>query len=117
VLIGYGRMGTSDPWRGVPAAWNQISGAKVIIEIQKKGSETEFSGGSHFFRDMTSSQTCYFSVPSEGPLTIDWSYIADQERLSKGEHVTHVRSGKPLSVKVDGKSGRGIVSIDTASLN
>jgi hypothetical protein len=117
VLIGYGRMGTSDPWRGVPAAWSQISGAKVIIEVQKKGRETEFSGGSHFFRDMTSSQTCYFSVASEGPHTIDWRYISDQERLSKGTHVTHVRSSKPLSVKVDGRSGRGIVAIDTASFN
>jgi hypothetical protein len=110
MLIGYGRMGTSDPWRGVPAAWSQISFAKVIVEIQKKGSETELSQGSHFFHNMTSSETCYFSIFSEDMRAIDWDYITKQETLSKQGHVTHVRSASPLTVKVDGKSGRGIVT-------
>ncbi len=117
VLIGYGRMGTSDPWRGVPAAWNQISGARVIVEIQKRGQETEFSGGSHFYRDMTSSETCYFSVGLDDPNMIDWNFISRQEKMAKGVHVTHVRSRDSLSVKVDGKSGRGIVAIEPNRLS
>ena len=32
VLIGFGRWGTSDPPLGVPVAWGQISGARVIVE-------------------------------------------------------------------------------------
>lgn len=32
LLIGPGRWGTTERWLGVPVAWNQINGAKVILE-------------------------------------------------------------------------------------
>ena len=32
VLIGVGRWGSADPWLGIPVTWEQISGARVIVE-------------------------------------------------------------------------------------
>ncbi|MBI3189312.1 MAG: histidine kinase, partial [Ignavibacteriales bacterium] len=32
LLIGVGRWGTLDPWLGIPVRWDQISGAKAIVE-------------------------------------------------------------------------------------
>ncbi len=37
VLIGFGRWGTSDPSLGIPVAWGQISGARVIVEATLPG--------------------------------------------------------------------------------
>ena len=32
ILIGLGRWGSADPWLGIPVTWEQISGARVIVE-------------------------------------------------------------------------------------
>ena len=32
ILIGVGRWGSADPWLGIPVTWEQISGARVIVE-------------------------------------------------------------------------------------
>src|SRR5258708_38251037 len=32
LLIGVGRWGSNDPWLGIPVTWDQISGARVIVE-------------------------------------------------------------------------------------
>ena len=33
ILVGPGRWGTADPWLGIPVKWQQISGAKIIVEV------------------------------------------------------------------------------------
>ena len=32
ILIGVGRWGSKDPWLGIPVTWDQVSGARVIVE-------------------------------------------------------------------------------------
>src|SRR6267154_3069577 len=32
LLIGVGRWGSNDPWLGIPVEWDEISGARVIVE-------------------------------------------------------------------------------------
>jgi len=32
ILIGVGRLGSNDPWLGIPVEWDEISGARVIVE-------------------------------------------------------------------------------------
>src|SRR5262249_16773226 len=32
LLIGVGRWGSNEPWLGIPVAWDQISGARTIVE-------------------------------------------------------------------------------------
>jgi len=31
ILIGVGRLGSNDPWLGIPVEWDEISGARVIV--------------------------------------------------------------------------------------
>ena len=32
MLVGVGRWGSNDPWLGIPVEWDEISGARVIVE-------------------------------------------------------------------------------------
>lgn len=112
LLIGFGRIGTSDPWRGIPGPWSQFSGAKVIVEVQREGMETQPSQGSHFFHNLTSGRVCYFSVPLAGRFGIDWDYLTSQETVSEHAFVRHVRCESPLVVMVDGRTRRGVVCHD-----
>lgn len=109
LLIGFGRIGTSDPWRGIPGGWHRFCGAKVIVEVQRKGMETAFSQGSHFFHNMTSREVAYFSVTSEGKFPIDWQWLERLETVAQGTYVRHVCTDWPLIVKVDGRCRRGVV--------
>ena len=52
LLIGPGRWGSSDPWLGIPVTWEQISGAKSIIEMSIEGLNADPSFGSHFFHNL-----------------------------------------------------------------
>ncbi|HEX9614256.1 MAG TPA: PEP/pyruvate-binding domain-containing protein, partial [Bacteroidota bacterium] len=45
VLIGVGRWGTLDPWLGIPVKWDQISGARAIVEAGFKDMEVTPSQG------------------------------------------------------------------------
>ena len=62
VLVGPGRWGSFDPWIGIPVAWHQISGARVIVEVPAKDLPMEPSQGTHFFHNMTSAGIGYFSL-------------------------------------------------------
>ncbi len=50
ILLVAGRLGSSDPWLGIPTTWSQISQAKVIIETGLPGFEVEPSQGPTSFR-------------------------------------------------------------------
>jgi hypothetical protein len=110
VLIGFGRWGSSDPWLGVPVVWGQISAARVIVEAALPGMSPEMSQGSHFFHNMIGFQVLYLSVPRESGLPVDWAWLEKQESLHETSFVRHVRTTVPLLVKVDGRSGRGMIA-------
>jgi hypothetical protein len=109
LLIGFGRWGTSDPWRGIPVTWDQISWARLIVEASFAGMEADFSQGSHFFHNLTSFKVSYFSIPGSGKHKLDMEWIENQTEIAKTRFVRHVRTAKPLTVRVDGKKGRGII--------
>jgi len=109
LLIGFGRWGSSDPWLGIPVEWNQISGAKVIIEATLPGMDVEQSQGSHFFHNLTSFQVCYMSVHHAGQYKIDWKWLEKQKEVAGTDLVSHIRLVRPLTIKVDGRSGRGVI--------
>ncbi len=109
ILIGYGRWGSSDPSAGIPVQWEQISGAKVIIETLKENVYAEMSQGSHFFQNVTSFKVCYFSLPPKNSHMIDWAWLNNQEVIEENKFVKHVRVSKPLMIKVDGRTGRGVI--------
>jgi len=109
VLIGFGRWGTTDPFAGVPVDFGQISGAKVIVESSLPDLRITMSQGSHFFHNMTSFRVLYFSISPEGESRIDWDWLGRQRVVSRSEFIVHVELERPLVVKVDGRSGRGVI--------
>jgi len=109
LLIGFGRWGSSDPWLGIPVNWGQISGAKAIVEATIPGMDVDLSQGAHFFHNMTSFRISYFSVNHHGKYSIRWDWLRNQELVNESEFVRHVRLATPLMVRVDGRSGRGVI--------
>jgi hypothetical protein len=111
LLIGFGRWGTSDPWLGIPVAWGQISGARVIVEATLPDVQPDLSQGSHFFHNLLSFRVLYISVEHYGPHRIDWEWLGRQPVVQSTGHLAHVRLPKPLQIRVDGASGRGVVQL------
>jgi len=109
LLIGFGRWGSQDPWLGIPVNWAQIGGARAIVEATLPTMRVEPSQGSHFFHNITSFGICYFSVPHLPGKGIDWAWLAGRTAAREERFVRHVVLSTPLTVKVDGKSGRGVV--------
>jgi len=109
LLIGFGRWGTTDPLGGIPVEFGQISGAKVIVESPLASVPYALSQGSHFFHNVTSFRIFYFSVQEHEGLPIDWEWLRAQPARRVGSLVKHVELPTALLVKVDGRSGRGVV--------
>ena len=108
-LIGFGRWGSADPWLGVPVAWGDVAGAKVLVEASRPERGIEMSQGSHFFHNISSFGVAYFSFPPGGSGTLDWEWLESRPAEAEGPFVRHVRLASPLSVEVDGRAGRGII--------
>jgi hypothetical protein len=109
LLIGFGRWGTSDSSLGIPVAWGQISGARVIVEATLPDVQPDLSQGSHFFHNLLSFHVLYISVEHYGPHRIDWEWLGRQPAVQSTDHLTHVRLPKPLDIRFDGASGRGVI--------
>ncbi|MGA2904952.1 MAG: histidine kinase, partial [Candidatus Korobacteraceae bacterium] len=110
VLIGVGRWGSTDPWLGIPVAWDQISGARVIVESGFHDFRVAPSQGSHFFQNLTAFQIGYFTVnPDAGEGFVDWQWLAQQPAMEEHGCVRHLRFDSPLVVAMNGKSSRGMI--------
>lgn len=110
VLIGVGRWGSTDPWLGIPVTWDEISGARVIVETGFRDFRVTPSQGSHFFQNLTSFQVGYFTVNAEtGDGFVDWDWIGAQPAQGEFGFVRHLRFAEPLVVKMAGKEGSGAI--------
>lgn len=109
LLIGFGRWGCSDPWLGIPVDWSNISGAQVLVEATLPDMDIELSQGSHFFHNLTSLQLLYFNIKHTGEHAIDWEWLNSLKVLRETEFVKHVVPDEPLAIRVDGRSGRGVI--------
>lgn len=112
VLIGPGRWGSFDPWIGIPVVWHQISWARVIVEVPAKDLPMEPSQGTHFFHNMTSAGIGYFSLGgSNHKEFVRWDLLQalPGEEIALG--VRHVRLAQPLSVRMDGQTQQGVISL------
>jgi hypothetical protein len=110
LLIGVGRWGTLDPWLGIPVNWDQISGARAIVESSFKDFMVSPSQGSHFFQNLTSFMISYFTVNSfkeEG--FVDWDWLLEQPVIEEKKYTRHVRLQKPLTIKMNGQQNKGII--------
>jgi hypothetical protein len=111
ILMGFGRIGTSDPWLGIPLLWWQMSQAKVVIEADLGNLVVEPSLGSHFHHNLTSLKMGYFHIGQKNVNQeyINWKVLKQADVIQETEHVTHVRYDKPLIIKIDGLSNQGII--------
>ncbi|HEX9887262.1 MAG TPA: PEP/pyruvate-binding domain-containing protein [Longimicrobiales bacterium] len=110
LLVGFGRWGSSDPWLGIPVTWSQVAGARAIVEASLPSMNVDPSQGSHFFHNLSSFQVSYFTVHhARDSDVIDWNWLAKQPAVAESELLRHVRLENPLLVRVDGRTGRGVV--------
>lgn len=111
LLIVLGRLGTFDPWLGIPVTWGQVCGAKVIVEVSQDNMRVELSQGSHYFHNIINLDIKYFCLPFSQPYRVNWHFFKDQVIIEQSEYTQHVKTGSPLLVKVDGQSGRGVIQV------
>ncbi len=105
VLIGPGRWGSSDRFLGIPVAWNQISRAKLIVEIVLPNMSIEASHGSHFFHNLFSMNVGYLTLWDKVQQDyLDWDYLDSLETSFSGSYVTVKKSPSPLKILFDGKN-------------
>lgn len=110
LLMGFGRWGSSDPWLGIPVNWSQVSGARVMVEATMPGMNVEPSQGSHFFHNLSSFGVCYFTVGhGVGGDVVNWKWLKEQNVIRETDFIRHIRLSRPLQVRVDGRTGRGLV--------
>jgi len=110
LLIGVGRWGSNDPWLGIPIDWDQISGARAIIEAGFRDFRVTPSQGSHFFQNLTAFQVGYFTVnPDIGEGFVDWEWLGAQPAVGEESCVRHLHFDAPLTIVMNGRSGKGIV--------
>jgi CheY-like chemotaxis protein len=111
VLIGPGRWGTKDRFLGIPVEWPQISNARIIVEVSMPNFHIDASQGSHFFHNVTSMRIGYLAVneaTAEG--VIMWDKLRQLPEAGRGTWFRHVRSPKPLVIRMDGKIGMAVIS-------
>jgi hypothetical protein len=109
VLIVHGRLGTTDPWLGIPAPWGKISGARVVVEATQANVRVELSQGSHFFHNIVNLGVLYFNLPINSRYAVDWDWLARQPVEEETTYLRHVCLPQPLSVRLDGRRGRGFI--------
>ncbi len=110
LLVGVGRWGSSDPWLGIPVTWEQIDGARVIVETGFRDFRVTPSQGSHFFQNLSSFQVGYFTVNADlGDGFVDWAWLAAQPALSERGCVRHLRFESPVVVRMNGRRSAGVI--------
>lgn len=110
LLVGVGRWGTKDPWLGIPVTWEQIAGARAIIESSFKDISVEPSQGSHFFHNIISFSIAYLSIDlykQKGLL--DWGWLLEQPAEEKKNYTRLLHYENPIIIKMNGKKNKGIV--------
>src|SRR5271169_1549222 len=125
LLIGVGRWGSNDPWLGIPVEWDEISGARVIVEAGFRDFRVTPSQGSHFFQNLVAFQAGYFTVnPDAGEGLLDWEWLNAQPAVEEQGCVrhlhfaepqngdggrSHLHFAEPLLVLMNSKSSRGLI--------
>jgi CheY-like chemotaxis protein len=110
LLIGIGRWGSADPWLGIPVTWDEIAGARTIVETGFKDMKVTPSQGTHFFQNLNAFQVGYFTVNAEqNEAFIDWPWLLSQPPIKRRLYTRHARFSTPLTIKMNGHNSQGII--------
>ncbi len=107
LLIGPGRWGTSDPSLGIPVQWNQIMGAKTIVEAPMSDIHVDPSQGTHFFQNIVTFNIGYLTIVGDD--LVDWEWLDSHESTIDDGGLRHVSLGGPLKVVLDSRDSEAIV--------
>jgi hypothetical protein len=114
ILVVPGRLGSSDPWLGIPINWSQISYARVIVEMGLSNFRVDPSQGTHFFQNLTSLQNAYLTInPFMKDGVFNLEYLEQQDPEFEDDFLRQVHFENPLGVKIDGRSSRGLIFYST----
>jgi len=110
LLIGVGRWGSTEPWLGIPVEWDEISGARVIVEAGFRDFRVTPSQGSHFFQNLTAFQIGYFTVnPDAGEGSVDWQWLTEQPAMEEQGCVRHLQFAEPIRVVMNSRTSQGVI--------
>jgi CheY-like chemotaxis protein len=110
LLIGVGRWGSTEPWLGIPVEWDEISGARVIVEAGFRDFRVTPSQGSHFFQNLTAFQIGYFTVnPDAGEGSVDWQWLTEQAAEEEQGCVRHLQFAEPIRVVMNSRTSQGVI--------
>jgi len=110
LLIGVGRWGSNDPWLGIPVEWDEIAGARTIVEAGFRDFRVTPSQGSHFFQNLTAFQVGYLTAnPDAGEGSVDWQWLADQPAVEEQGCVRHLQFAEPLRVVMNSRTSQGVI--------
>ena len=113
MLVVAGRLGSSDPWLGIPASWTQISKASLIVETGLEGFQVEPSQGTHFFQNLTLLGTRYMSInPHYKDGILNENLISKSlKKISESDNFIHYHSEATLDIRINALSKEGIVKL------
>jgi hypothetical protein len=109
LLIVLGRLGTTDPWLGIPIKWGKIGGASAVVEATQDNVRVELSQGSHYFHNILHMRVKYFTLSRSSQCRVDWDWLDRQKVVLETQFFKHVQLVNPLTIKVDGRSSRGVI--------
>jgi hypothetical protein len=90
--------------------WDEISGARVIVEAGFRDFRVTPSQGSHFFQNLTAFQIGYFTVnPDAGEGSVDWDWMTAQPSVDEDGCVRHLRFDAPIRVIMNSRTSQGVV--------
>jgi len=108
LLVGPGRWGSSDPWLGIPVTWEQISGAKSIIEMNIPELNTDPSFGSHFFHNLTNLRIGYLTQ-DKNDTSFDIKWLDNCKVKKETKYLKWITLKEPLMIQIDGSTGKAII--------
>lgn len=110
LLVGPGRWGSRDRFLGIPVVWSDISGARVIVETDLESFRVEASQGSHFFHNLVARNVGYLKVRwGVESAFLRWEALHGAEVVERTAHCVHLRTARPLEIRMDGRVGRAAV--------
>lgn len=109
LLLGPGRWGSSDHWLGIPVGWGDICGVGCIVETGHEKLQVDPSQGSHFFHNITTLGISYLNVDTIKCNHLDWDWLGKNQVVQETEYIRHVRTKKPILLKVDGRSRTAVI--------
>jgi hypothetical protein len=110
LLLGIGRWGSADSWLGIPVNWDEIFGARTIVETGFKDIKVTPSQGTHFFQNINAFHVGYFTVSQATDKEfVDWDWLMGCTPEKRRKFTRRLKFEKPLEIRMNGHTGEGTI--------